>query len=137
MTAWKQEDGSYLLRNEGLSRETWRRKDLIRSLGGRWLRRNTCWVVPAEALVELGAKRMYGVIREPYCHEPIAFVFADEGEVKAGRMSRGFCTYCDSHWGRPAIIDVCGESDEARAIYEAEFRARIERSPLYIKEDVR
>jgi hypothetical protein len=126
--AWKQADGTYLLENRGLTAETYHKRDEIRRLGGRWLPRNTCWVVPADAVDELGAKRMFGVIREAYCHEPIAFTFADAGEVKEGRMRLGFCTLCHSNTGeRPAIVEVLGESDEARAVYEAEFRDNIER----------
>lgn len=127
MQAWKDKDGRYTLIDEGLSsHETYQVRAKIKALGGRWYPGLRHWTVPAEALDILKADRVYGVVCAPSCCEPAMFRYVSAREVEVGRVDLTLCSRCDSRSYQATIIDVCGEPDGARAVYEAEFKAKIE-----------
>jgi hypothetical protein len=128
MRAWKRPDGRYHLddSDEPRHRRAYHRRREIRERGGRWSDTYGVWFVPEDALEALGAKRVYGVILEPYCHMSAEFTYVDQADLDAGHTIRGrLCTLCDSHHGPVGIIEVLGENDVAWAVYEAEFRDKL------------
>jgi hypothetical protein len=129
MIAIKLSDGRYVLRSELLGgRDTYFAKEKIKRLGGVWDRIARHWTVPPEAVDQLRAKRLYGVIRESFCHTPLGFTFVDQEEVDRLLIRRAFCNYCDSHFAnwRVTIIEICGETDVARQVYEEVFMRDVE-----------
>lgn len=127
--AWKNRFGTYDLVDEvGSKGETWDRREEIVRLGGVWQQDSGMWNVEAHAVDKLGALRVYGVIREPFCHERMMFMFADHLEVADLKVRRNFCSGCDSlfGWYNVSIIEVCGEADVARQVYESQFKADVE-----------
>ena len=97
--AFPKETGEYILTPDRSS-ETFYKKEIIKSLGGRWDGRH--WVVFEEVLNKIGAYKMVRAIRESFCHTPEMEIFVTEGELNAG-WTRGweFCSYCDSRWSQP------------------------------------
>lgn len=103
------------------------------------------WVVPEEGLERHKAEKVFGVITGPSscgCEEP-GFRWVTEGEVESGRTAAMDCTRCpggedildedgvllgytEEARHQCDIIDVCGEADVAREVYDAEFKAGIE-----------
>lgn len=115
-------------------------------MGGEWDREQKQWIVPEMALGAFkGVEKMYGVVAGPSscgC-EPAGFRWVTESEVKAGKTLETRCPRCSLLWHQRAeiaygrvleqretsarcdIIDVCGEADEAEAIYASEFAHKV------------
>jgi hypothetical protein len=145
MRAWKNQDGNYRLGPRvtlGPPRDEYDpefKDGALRAVGGRFDDAAGRWILPAEGVAGLGIRRVFGVVAGPTdcgC-SPAIFSYVGEDEVGRGRTDLEICLGCSRRArerGGPIrgvfvgrdIIDICGEADEARAVYDAEFKSRIE-----------
>lgn len=135
--AWKRADGRYRLipmtDEDGISL-AWINLTAIDRL---LVAKDGKWTCNADVLPHLKAEKVYGVIAGPSscgC-EPAMFRWVTGSEVEAGRTKEKYCPECNLarhpndfvfRYHQCDIIDVCGEGDEGRAVYEAEFAAKFD-----------
>ena len=109
--AWpvsKSEDYVEYYLSSDRSTETFGRRDIIKSSGGRWDASNKRWVVPEASLSLIGAVRMIKVNIEAHCHMPEETTFVTEAEFKAGQCRRG-CPMCDTSEVCGKMVKIVGE----------------------------
>jgi hypothetical protein len=129
MQAWRLRDGQYALIDD-YRNETFHRRDEIKRIAGWWDGPVRQWIVSADAVDQLGAHRVVGVICESVCcaRGGLEFRYASERNAMGLLVPITFCPHCDSHVNLMArVVEVLGEPPEARELWETEFRPQVEK----------
>lgn len=102
----RKSDGLYQINK---SSRTYKIKETIKKLGGKWDVEKQCWIVPESALKEIKAYKRFKVRVESHCHEEEQDIFCEEDDVEKGFIILG-CGICDKSY-------ICGDNVKISKVY--------------------